>query len=95
MPQSRTFSRSKLFIATKWPKLIFAAGWALFWLAGAAGRSVPVAALLVGPGVMLAGIVLSRRNRFRQRDEPVRPAVARADGELVSQMETHRDSPHR
>ena len=50
-----------------WSKLLFAAGWGAFWLAGTAGERVSVAALLVGPGLMASALILLHRSRFRVR----------------------------
>jgi len=50
-------------IARSWPDLLFALGWALFWLAGTAGENLPLEALLVGPGIMLGAIVFILRKR--------------------------------
>ncbi len=50
-----------------WSKLVFAAGWCLFWLAGSRGEDVPITVLLVGPFVMLVAIILLMRGRRRDR----------------------------
>jgi len=62
-PQSvRTSPVLRFSIVRGWPKLLFALGWVLFWLAGTAGENLPLEALLVGPGIMLTSIVFMMRN---------------------------------
>jgi hypothetical protein len=51
---------SWLAVASVWPKLLILAGFVMFVAAGVRGTRVPVAAILVGPGVMLIGIIVSR-----------------------------------
>ena len=50
-----------------WPKALVLVGWILFWLAGVAGESVPWEALLLGPALMLAGVVMIVRNSPKLR----------------------------
>jgi len=50
-----------------WPKAVVLVGWILFWLAGVAGESVPWEALLLGPALMLAGVVMIVRNSPKLR----------------------------
>ena len=51
--------------AEGWAKMLVFGGWLLFWLAGVGGERVPVVALLVGPAMILAGVVRIARKRPR------------------------------
>lgn len=63
MSKNNTRIRPGYWTAEGWPKVFIGAGWILFWLAGVAGQAMPMAVLLVGPGMMFAGIFLMVCNR--------------------------------
>ncbi len=60
--KARVFSHV---VASAWTKILLAFGWILFWLAASAGERVPVAAVLVGPGIMLFALILLARSKSR------------------------------
>ena len=55
----RMYSR----IAQHWPGFLISSGFLLFALACIDSDKLPTAALLVGPGMMVAGVVLKEQNR--------------------------------
>ena len=50
-----------------WPRLLFAAGWVVFWLAVTIGENLPLHALFVGPGMMAAALILLARKNAHGR----------------------------
>jgi hypothetical protein len=52
----------------RWPHVIVRAGLLLFWLACIYSEYIPVEALLVGPGLMLAGVIMMKRNEREMRE---------------------------
>lgn len=51
--------------AEGWTKVLIFGGWLLFWIAGVGGERVPLAVLLIGPAMILAGVVRIARKRPR------------------------------
>jgi len=51
----------------KWPKVLVGAGLFLFALACLNSARLPVEALLVGPAMMLAGVVMTEWNQLGSR----------------------------
>ena len=60
-------NHSRYWFVKGWPKALVLVGWILFWLAGVAGERVPWEALLLGPALMLAGVVMIVRNSPKLR----------------------------
>jgi len=60
-------NHSRHWFVKGWPKAVVLVGWILFWLAGVAGERVPWEALLLGPALMLAGVVMIVRNSPKLR----------------------------
>ena len=56
-------SRLELGVTEYWPRILVASGLFLFALACVAGESLPVESLFVGPGMMLAGVIMIARQR--------------------------------
>ena len=50
-----------------WPKFLIYAGLALFWLACMASSRLPVETVFIGPGVMLAGVLMLEWNKHETR----------------------------
>jgi hypothetical protein len=61
-------ARHWVWILKHWPRVIIWVGTALFWLACIYAESLPVEFLFVGPGLMLAGVVMMKRNEREMRD---------------------------
>jgi len=57
--------RSGYWSAEGWAKVLIFGGWLLFWIAGAGGERVPLAVLLIGPAMILAGVIRIARKRPR------------------------------
>ena len=53
-------------IIERWPHFIIWTGLVLFWLACMDSAHLPLEAVLVGPIVMLAGVVMLRNKRHSQ-----------------------------
>jgi hypothetical protein len=53
-------SRLLLFIIDRWPHFIIWTGLLLFWLACIDSAHLPLEAVLVGPVLMLAGVIMLR-----------------------------------
>jgi hypothetical protein len=51
----------------QWPWLILHAGWVLFGIACLESLRLPVEALFVGPGMMVAGVAMIERNKRELR----------------------------
>lgn len=51
----------------RWPALLLHAGWMVFAIACLSSARLPVEALLVGPGMMLAGAVMRERDKRESR----------------------------
>jgi hypothetical protein len=51
----------------QWPWLILHAGWVLFGIACLNSARLPVEALFVGPGMMVAGVAMIERNKRELR----------------------------
>jgi hypothetical protein len=47
----------------QWPKLLLHAGWVLFGVACLESARLPMEALFVGPGMMVAGVAMIERNK--------------------------------
>jgi hypothetical protein len=56
-------SRLQLRVMEYWPRTLVASGLILFALACFAGESLPVESIFVGPGMMLAGVIMIARDR--------------------------------
>ena len=56
-------SRLELWVVEYWPRILVACGLILFALACMAGDSLPVESVFVGPGLMLAGVIMIARGR--------------------------------
>jgi hypothetical protein len=56
-------SRLELWGTKCWPKTLVAIGLILFAATCLAGESLPVESILVGPGLMLAGVIMIARDR--------------------------------
>jgi hypothetical protein len=56
-------SRLEVWVTEYWPRILVASGLILFALACMAGESLPVESVFVGPGIMLAGVIMIARNR--------------------------------
>ena len=56
-------SRLEFWVAEYWPRILVASGLILFGLACMAGESLPVESVFVGPGPMLAGVIMIARGR--------------------------------
>ena len=52
-----------LWILQRWPHIILWTGLLLFWFACIDSARLPFEAVLVGPTLMLAGVVMIRRNK--------------------------------
>lgn len=68
-------------------KLLFAAGWCLYWLAASGGERVPVGALLAGPAMMLTAMILltRRRSRLQRLARAVPEGVSSWSGPVATQ----------
>jgi hypothetical protein len=55
--------RPELWVTEYWPRILVASGLILFALACMAGESLPVESIFVGPGLMLAGVIMIARGR--------------------------------
>jgi hypothetical protein len=51
----------------QWPRLLLHAGWVLFGIACLNSARLPVEALFVGPGMMVAGVAMIERNKRELR----------------------------
>jgi len=56
-------NRLQLWVTEYWPRILVASGLILFALACMAGERLPVESVLVGPGLMLAGVIMIARGR--------------------------------
>jgi hypothetical protein len=56
----RKFKAVLLFIIERWPYIVIWAGLLLFWLACIDSVHLPFEAVLVGPVLMLAGVIMLR-----------------------------------
>lgn len=58
--------RLRIWILQRWPHIILWSGLLLFWLACIDSAQLPFEAVLVGPTLMLAGVVMIKRNKGEQ-----------------------------
>jgi hypothetical protein len=54
----------------RWPWLLVLAGLAMFWLACINSERLPFETVLVGPGIMVAGVIISVLSRRRTARAP-------------------------
>ena len=74
-------NRLQLWVTEYWPRTLVASGLILFALACMAGESLPVESIFVGPGMMLAGVIMiARDRRTGSRGGANRPARNRRSG---------------
>ena len=55
--------RLRLWILQRWPHIILWTGLLLFWFACIDSAQLPFEAVLVGPTLMLAGVVMIKRHK--------------------------------
>lgn len=51
-------ARMSAWVATSWPKIVTMIGLIVFWITGWLGERMPAEVLLIGPGLMVAGIIM-------------------------------------
>jgi len=69
-----------------WPRLLLHAGWVLFGIACLNSARLPVEALLVGPGMMVAAVAMiewNKRELRGQRDRGPGDTTARSNARHV------------
>jgi hypothetical protein len=59
----RTEQSREPWVVRTWPKVLIASGLALFWASCIWSAELPPEAFYAGPGLMLAGVVLTVINR--------------------------------
>jgi hypothetical protein len=64
----------------QWPKLLLHAGWALFGIACLDSARLPAEALLVGPGMMAAAVVMIELDKREARGQKDGGAEENASG---------------
>jgi hypothetical protein len=52
-----------------WPRVLLHAGWILFGIACLDSARLPVEALLVGPGMMVAAVAMMERDKRESRSQ--------------------------
>jgi hypothetical protein len=60
-------SQLRLLIIERWPHIIFWTGLLLFWLACIDSAHLPFETVLVGPALMLAGVIMMVRDKREMR----------------------------
>ena len=67
MPLSNRHVALERWVIHTWPSILLKSGYALFWLSCLFSARLPTAALFIGPGLMVSGVILREWQRRASR----------------------------